>query len=102
VGQASCLSIAPKKLREISARLFAGHGRLEACSTNQRRSDLGVRAKASAMTPAIKPGPVICSMLLFHQPENPGGKQATDDHGQPGQKPDLLLMRRQLGFSHSN
>ena len=44
VGQASCLSIAAKKLWEIFAGLFAGHGRLEACSTNQRRSDFGVRA----------------------------------------------------------
>jgi hypothetical protein len=43
MGQASCLSIAAKKLREIFAGLFAGHGRLEACSTNQRRSDFGVR-----------------------------------------------------------
>jgi hypothetical protein len=38
VGQASCLSVAAEKLREIFAKLFAGHGRLEACSTNQRRS----------------------------------------------------------------
>jgi hypothetical protein len=38
VGPASCLSVAAEKLREIFAKLFAGHGRLEACSTNQRRS----------------------------------------------------------------
>jgi hypothetical protein len=45
VGQASCLSIAAKKLREIFAGLFAGHGRLEACPTNQRRFDFGVRVE---------------------------------------------------------
>ena len=45
VGQASCLSVAAEKLREIFSRLFAGHGGLEACPTNQRRSDFGVRVQ---------------------------------------------------------
>ena len=43
-----------------------------------------------------------CSTRPDHQPDNPGGKQETDEHGQPGQKPDLLLVGRQLGFSPAN
>jgi hypothetical protein len=46
VGQASCLSAAAEKLWEIFSRLVAGHGRLEACPTNQRDSNFEIRVCA--------------------------------------------------------
>lgn len=39
---------------------------------------------------------------LVHQPEDRGGKQEADEHGQSGQKPDLLLMRRWCRLSPAN
>jgi hypothetical protein len=39
---------------------------------------------------------------LVHQPENRGGKQEADEHGQSGQKPDLFLMRRWRRLSPLN